>query len=91
MWCEDVLDKPCVDLVRCLGMLGGYFYTHMYICKIHLPLLAVCCHLKIDRLEDIHDHLCMMWTNDLSYNDLMAFAKEHKDWFLSSSPVNSGE
>lgn len=88
MWCEDVLKKPCRDLVGCLGVLGGYFYTHIFICKTHLPLLAVCCHLKTDSLEDIHDRLRTMWTNGLAYSDLMAFAKDHKDWFLSSSPVN---
>lgn len=91
LWCENVLDKPCVDLVRCLGGLGGYFYTQIFICKTYLLFLVVCYHLKIDRLENIHKRLCTMWTNGLVQSDLMTFAKDHKDWFPFFSPVNLRE
>ena len=91
MWYEDVLDKPCVDLIGCLGILGRYFYTNLFICKIYLLLLAVCCHLKSDCLKDTHNHFCTIWTNGLAYSDLIVFAKDHKDWFLSFSPPNLGE
>ena len=91
MWCEDVLDKPYIDLVGCLGIFGGYFYTNIFVCKTHLPLLAVCCHIKSNCVEDTHDCLCIMWTNGLAYSDLIAFAKDHKDWFFSFSPINLGE
>ncbi len=37
LWCEDVLNNLCDDLVGCLGVLGGYFYTHVYVCKTHRP------------------------------------------------------
>lgn len=88
IWYEDVLNKPYVDFVGCLSVLGGYFYTNTFLCKIYLLLLAVCCHLKTNYLEDIHDHLRIMWTNGLSYNDLMAFAKDYKEWFLTCFSAN---
>lgn len=90
LWCEDVLNKLCDDLVGCLGVLGGYFYTHVHVCKTHRPLLAACCHLKTEGAIDIHDRLQTMWSNGLSHGELMAFAKDHQDWFISSSSVASG-
>ncbi len=87
MWCEDVLDKPCEDLVGCLGVLGGYFYTHLHICKTHRPLLATCCHFRTDRVDNIHDLLQMLWIHGLSHDALMDFAKDHQDWFVFFPPV----
>ncbi len=87
MWCEDVLDKPCEDLVGCLGVLGGYFYTHLHICKTQRPLLAACSHLRTDGVDDIHNCLQTLWTDGLSHVALMAFAKDHQDWFISFSLV----
>ncbi len=40
LYCEDVLNNLCDDLVGCLGVLGGYFYTHVYVCKTHHPWLG---------------------------------------------------
>ncbi len=79
LWGENVLDKPCVDLIGCLGVLGGYFYTHMFICKTHLSFLAICCYLITDYLEDINDCFRTMWTNGLSHSNLTTFTKKHKD------------
>lgn len=63
IWCKYVLDKPCVDLIECLGILGGYFCINIFVCKPHLPLLAVYCYLKTNCPDDTHDHLRMMWTH----------------------------
>ncbi len=79
MWCEDVLDKPCKDLVGCLGVLESYFYTHLHICKTHRLLLAAYCHLRTDGVDNIHDCLQTLWTHGLSYDALMTFAKDYQD------------
>lgn len=77
MWYEDVLDKPCKDLVGCLGILKGYFYMHLHICKTYCPLLAACCHFKLDRVNNIHDRLQSLWIYGLFYDALMTFAKDY--------------
>ncbi len=87
MWCKDILDKPWEDLVECFGVLGGYFYTHLHICKTHRPLLAAYCHLKSDGVDDIHDRLQTLYTHGLSHDNLMAFAKDHQDWFIFFPPI----
>ncbi len=87
MWCEDVLDKPCEDLVGCLGVLRGYFYMHLHICKTYHPLLAACYHLRTDEVDNIHDCLQTLWIYGLSHDALMAFAKDHQDWFISFPPI----
>lgn len=88
IWFEDILDKPCVNLVGCLSIFRGYFYTHTFVSKTYLPLLAVYCHLKTDYLKDTHNCFCIVWTNGLAHSNLSAFAKDHKYWFLSSSSLN---
>ncbi len=87
LWCKDVLNNLCDDLVGCLGVLGGYFYTHVYVCKTHRPWLGACCHLKTDNVDNIHDRLQTMWSHGLSHDALMPFAKDHQDWFVSFPPV----
>ncbi len=77
LWCADVLNNLYNDLVGCLGVLGGYFYTHVYVCKTHRPWLGACCHLKTDNIDNIHDCLQTMWSNGLSHDALTAFAKNH--------------
>ncbi len=82
LWCEDVLNNLCNDLVRCLGVLGGCFYTHVYVCKTHRPWLGACCYFKTNNVDDIHDCLQTMWSHGLSHDALTAFAKNHQDWFI---------
>lgn len=60
IWFEDILDKPCVNLVGCLSIFRGYFYTHTFVSKTYLPLLAVYCHLKTDYLKDTHNCFCII-------------------------------
>ncbi len=57
MWCKNVLDKPCKDLVGYFDVLRDYFYIHLHICKTHCPLLATCCHLKSDGVDNIYNCL----------------------------------
>lgn len=66
-------------------MLKGYFYTKIFICKTHFLLLAVCYYLKTNNLASIYNCLHTIWINSLTYSDLIAFAKDYKDWFLLSS------
>lgn len=79
IWFENILDKPCVNLVRYLSILGRYFYTHTFVFKTYLLLLAVYCHLKTDYLKDTHNCFRIIWTNGLTHRNLSAFAKDHKD------------
>ena len=76
------MDKPCIDLVGYLVVLGRYFYTHIFVCKTHLLLLVVCYHLKTNYLKNTYDCFCTMWTNGLAHSDLLAFAKDYKDLFF---------
>ncbi len=82
MWYEDVLDKLCEDLIECLGICGGYFYTYLHIFKTHRPLLAACCHLRSNGVDYIYNCLQTLWTHGLSHNVLMTFVKDHQDWFI---------
>ncbi len=73
------MDKPCEDLVRCLGVLRDYFYTHLDICKTHYPVLVAGCHLKSDGVDNIYVCLQILWSYGFSYDTLVAFAKDHQN------------
>lgn len=37
LWYENILNNLYNDLVKYLGVFGGYFYTHIYVWKTHRP------------------------------------------------------
>lgn len=55
IWYENVLDKPCVDLVMCLDSFVRYFYTHIFVSKTDLLFLTLCCYFKINYPENTHN------------------------------------
>ncbi len=91
LWCEVDLAQPYSDLVGCFGILGGYYYNPNVVCIPHLRLLAQCCQLKTERVEDLRYRVRQLCSNALSHDNLIRIANCHRDWFVPSLVVSQSD